>query len=105
MTQLVVLCLGLFSLGLYGVLVRRDLIAVLACVEIMLGSANILLVGLSRTAGTAAGVVPLPQSAEAVGLLVLVVAAAEAAVGMALLLAAVRRTGRRQVEEFTEVSG
>ncbi|TLM77891.1 MAG: NADH-quinone oxidoreductase subunit NuoK [Actinobacteria bacterium] len=99
MTALVSVCFVLFAIGLYGVLTRRDLIAVLASVEIMLGSANVLLVGLARLSGAPAG------AAHAVALTVMVVAAAEAAVGMALLLAAVKRSGRRQAEEFTEVSG
>lgn len=102
MTELVVLVCALFSLGLYGVLTRRELVGVLASVEIMLGSANILLVGLAASSSEAAGV---PGAAEAAGLAIVVVAAAEASVGLALLIAAVRRSGRRSIEEFTEVSG
>lgn len=101
MTSVVAVCCALFSLGLYGVLSRRELIGVLASIEVMLGSANVLLVGVAR-AGAADGVA---AGVEAVGLVIVVVAAAEAAVGLALLIAAVRRTGRRDVEEFAEVRG
>jgi NADH-quinone oxidoreductase subunit K len=78
--SLLALTLGLFSLGLYGVLTRRDLIAVLASVEIMLGSATLLLVGLAA-AGTPT--IAGEGAVEATGVMVLVLAAAEAAVGLA----------------------
>ena len=41
MTPVAVVCAALFGLGLYGTLTRRDLVAVLACVEVMLGAANV----------------------------------------------------------------
>jgi NADH:ubiquinone oxidoreductase subunit K len=96
---------GLFSLGLYGVLTRRDVIAVLASVEIMLGGATVLLVGLAAAPAAATSV---PTDAGVVGsvaLLVIVVVAAEAAVGLALLVAVARATRRTRVEELTEVQG
>lgn len=104
MTGVVVVCSALFGLGLYGVLSRREIVGILASVEIMLAAANILLVGLSRTSSLVPGTTQ-GASAEAVGLVVVVVAAAEAAVGLSLLIAAVRRTGRQTVEEFMEVRG
>lgn len=88
---------GLFCLGLYGVLTRRDVIAVLACIELMLGAANVQLVAFAAASSD--------PGAEAVALFVLVLAAAEAAVGLALLLAAVRRSGRSRIDELTEVDG
>lgn len=101
MTPVVTVCCALFALGLYGVLSRREVIGVLASIEVMLGSANVLLVGIAR-AGAVGGV---GASVEAVGLVIVVVAAAEAALGLALLITAVRRTGRRDIEEFAEVRG
>lgn len=98
MTPANVLCAALFSLGLYGVLARRDLVAVLACVEIMLGAANLQHVVLGAAAGASAG-------AEALAVALIVIAAAEAAVGLGLVLATAKRTGRSRVEELTEVSG
>lgn len=102
MTPLVALCMSLFGVGFYGVLSRREIIGVLASIEIMLASANILLVGLARLGGAPA---VDGGRVEAVGMTILVVAAAEAAVGLALLIAAVRRSGRQDVEEFMEVQG
>ncbi|MDI6900517.1 MAG: NADH-quinone oxidoreductase subunit K [Anaerosomatales bacterium] len=95
----VVLASAVFSVGLYVVLVRRDLVAILAGVELMLGAANVLLVALASVAGSFTALV------ESAGALVIVLAAAEAAVGLALVIAAVRRSGRSRTDEFTEVSG
>jgi NADH-quinone oxidoreductase subunit K len=90
---------GLFCLGLYGVLTRRELVAVLACLEVMLGAATVQLVGFQAATGAPA------SSAQAFALVLLVLATAEAAVGLALVVASVRRTGRGRVDELTEVVG
>jgi NADH:ubiquinone oxidoreductase subunit K len=92
-----VLASVLIGAGLYGVLTRRDLVAVLASVEVMLGGAILLLVAY------AAGL-PTAPAGQAIALIVLAVVAAEAAVGLALLLALVRR-GRTRTDEITEVRG
>jgi len=92
-----VLCCTLVALGLYGVLTRRDLVAILASVEVMLGGATLLLVAYSA-AGRAAA------AGQGYALIVLAVGAAEAAVGIALLVALVRR-GRTLVDELKEVRG
>lgn len=89
---------ALFALGLYGVLTRRDIVAVLASIEVMLGGALVLLVGLAVGGSDVVRV-------EGVALVVLVVAAAEAAVGLALLVAIARRTRRTRLDELTEVQG
>lgn len=88
-----------FSLGLYGVLSRRDLIGVLVAVELMLGAGSVLLASAGAAAGAKSGTV------QSVTLLVLLLAAAEAAVGLSLLLALHRRTRRTRVDELSEVSG
>lgn len=98
MTPIASVCAILFGLGLYGTLTRRDLVAVLACVELMLGAANVQLVAFSAAA-RAAG------TGQALALTFVVLAAAEAAVGLGLVLATVRRTGKSRVDELTEVRG
>lgn len=98
MTPVSIVAAALFCLGLYGVLTRRDLVGVLACVEVMLGAASVQLVGLASIAGAR-------SSAEGFALVLLVLAAAEASVGLALVIATVKRTGRGRVDELTEVSG
>jgi NADH-quinone oxidoreductase subunit K len=90
-------CAAAFALGLYAVLTRRDLIAILAGAEVMLGSANVQLYALAAASATA--------GATAFALVALVVTAAEAAVGLALVITAFKRTRRRAIDEFTEVRG
>lgn len=99
MMLLAVACL-LFGLGLCGVLVRRDVVAVLASIEVMLGGALVLLVGLGATLRTAHA-----ANIQGIALMVLVVFAAEAAVGLALLVAVARDMRTTRVDELTEVSG
>jgi NADH-quinone oxidoreductase subunit K len=100
--SLLVITVGLFSLGLYGVLTRRDLVAILASIEVMLGSATLLLVGLAA-AGTPMG--SHEGAVEATGVMVIVLAAAEAAVGLALVISVARRFKTTRVDELTEVKG
>jgi NADH-quinone oxidoreductase subunit K len=96
---MVVACM-LFCLGLYGVITRREIVAVLASVEVMLGGATLLFValGASLQSADSAGAV------QAIAVLLLAVVAAEAAVGLALLVALVR-SGRTSTDELTEVRG
>ena len=98
------LAVGLFCLGLYGVLTRRDIVGVLASVEVMLGSATLLLVGLSATSG-AAGTSTGAGALGAAGFVVIVLAAAEASVGLALLVLVARKMGTASVEDLQEVRG
>jgi NADH-quinone oxidoreductase subunit K/NAD(P)H-quinone oxidoreductase subunit 4L len=92
-----VLASVLVAVGLYGVLVRRDIVAVLASIEVMLGGAQLLL------AAYAAGVA-VPAAAQGVTVIVLATVAVEAAVGLALLVALVRR-GKTRTEQIEEVRG
>lgn len=96
MTSLTLACI-LIAVGLYGLLTRRDIVAVLASIEVMLGGAQLLL------AAYAAGV-SAPAAAQGVTVIVLATVAAEAAVGLALLVALVRR-GRTRTDQIEEVRG
>jgi len=89
---------GLFAAGLYGVLTRRDMVAVLASIEVMLGGALVLLVALGASSASRGGI-------EAIALIALVVTAAEAAVGLALVVAAARRTHTTRIDELKRVRG
>jgi NADH:ubiquinone oxidoreductase subunit K len=95
-----VVAVGCFCLGLYGVLTRREIVAVLASVEVMLGGATLLFVAMGTTIQPADAAVAV----QSVGLLLLAIIAAEAAVGLALLVALVRR-GRTSTDELKEVRG
>jgi len=95
--QSLLLASALIGLGLYGALTRRDLIAVLASIEVMLGGAQLLLAAY-------AAVTAAPSIAQGVNLVVLAVGASEAAIGLALVVVLVRR-GRRRTEDIEEVRG
>jgi NADH-quinone oxidoreductase subunit K len=98
--MLLALACTLFGLGLAGVLVRRDIVAVLASVEVMLGGALVLLVGLGGTVRSTHAV-----SVHGAALVIVVVIAAEAAVGLALLVAVARELRTTRVDDLTEVKG
>ena len=68
---------GLFSIGLYGVLSRRNAIAILMSIELMLNAVNLLLVAFATYHGDTAGQVFV--------FFIMAVAAAEVAVGLAIL--------------------
>ena len=73
----------LFTIGAVGVLVRRNAIVVFMCVELMLNAVNLTFVTFSRTLDDIGGQVSV--------FFVLVVAAAEVAIGLALIVAIFRR--------------
>lgn len=74
----------LFTVGLYGVLAKRNAIIVLMCLEIMLNSVNISLVAFSRY------ITPVLLTGQVFALFILVVAAAEAAVAVAIIMSIYR---------------
>jgi NADH-quinone oxidoreductase subunit K len=84
-----VVAAGLFSIGMFGVLARRNAIAILMSIELMLNAVNINLVAFWRYGD------PAQLGGQAFALFVFVVAAAETAVGLALIISIYRR--RRSV--------
>ncbi len=81
---------GVFCIGVYGVLSRQNLIVILMCVELMLNSVNIAIVALGRAALAADPPPVSPNMPQIFVIMVLAVAAAEAGVGLAILLAVFR---------------
>ena len=79
-----VLSAVLFRIGLYGALTKRNAVIVLICVELMLNAVNISLVAFSSY------VVPALLTGQVFAIFVMVVAAAEVAVGLAIILAIYR---------------
>lgn len=79
---ILIVAAALFALGALGFLVRRNVIVVFMCIELMLNAANLTLVAYSRLLGDRAG--------QMVVFFTLAVAAAEAAVGLALFIAIFR---------------
>jgi len=79
-----VLSAVLFCIGLYGALTRRNAVIILMCIEIMLNAVNISLVAFSSY------VVPQLLTGQVFAIFVMVVAAAEVAVGLAIIFAIFR---------------
>ena len=92
-----------FAIGLFGVLVRRNAIAVLMAIEIMLNAANINLVAFWRYRPAAPGEGPL--TGVMMALFVITIAAAEVAVGIGLILLCYRRWKAADVDRFDSLAG
>lgn len=87
----------LFSLGVMGVLLRRSAIIVFLSIELMLNAVNLSFVALSQELGTIDG--------QVVVFFVMTVAAAEVAVGLALIVAVFRTLGTTDVDTLHELRG
>jgi NADH-quinone oxidoreductase subunit K len=85
---------ALFCIGLYGVLSRRNAIGVLMGIELMLNAVNVNLVAFWRY------VAPQALTGQVFAIFVITVAAAEAAVGLAIIIAAYRRRDTVIVDEL-----
>jgi NADH-quinone oxidoreductase subunit K len=94
---------AVFSIGLVGVLLRRNAIAVLMAIEIMLNAANINFVAFWRYGEMSETSGPLPGVVMAI--FVITVAAAEVAVGIGLILLCYRRWHVADVDRFDSLSG
>ena len=90
---------AIFFIGLGGVLVRRNAVVILMCVELMLNAANLAFVAFSRRLGV------LDERGSVFVVFVFVVAAAEVAVGLAIVLALYRNRPTVDVDEVTEIKG
>jgi NADH-quinone oxidoreductase subunit K len=82
----------LFSIGTMGVLVRRNAIVIFMCVELMLNAVNLTFIAFSRYLGNIDGQIFV--------FLVMTVAAAEAAVGLALMIAFYKNRESIDVEDM-----
>jgi len=87
-----------FTFGVFGIFLnRKNVIVILMCVELMLLSVNINLVAFSVFQGNVVG--------QVFAMLVLTVAAAEAAIGLAILVAYFRVRGTIEVEDISAMKG
>ena len=93
LTHYLVLSAILFSIGAAGVFLRRNLITILLSIEIMLNAVNITFVAVGRYLGTVDG--------QIIVFFVMTVAAAEAAVGLALVIALFRHRETLSPDAFT----
>jgi len=94
-THYVVLSLILFCLGLIGVMVRRNLITVLMSLELIFNAANLNLIAFSYRLGDLSG--------QVLAVFVITVAAAEAAIGLGLIIALLRLKDNADLAEVNEM--
>ncbi|WCL48191.1 NADH-quinone oxidoreductase subunit NuoK [Leptospira sp. GIMC2001] len=87
----------LFSIGVAGVLTRRNAVLIFMSVELILNSANIVFVAFSKVLGTVTG--------EVIVFFVMALAAAEAAVGLAIVIAIFRHKKTSNVDEINLLRG
>ena len=85
----------LFAIGTAGVFMRRNLITILLSIEIMLNAVNLTFVAFGRTLGTVDG--------QIITFFVMTVAAAEAAVGLAIVIALFRHRESLNPDAFTSL--
>ena len=86
-----VLSAVLFTLGVVGVMFRRNLIVILMSLELMLNSVNLIFIAFSRYLGSVEG--------QIFALFIMVVAAAEVAVGLAIAVAIFRQSGTININD------
>jgi NADH-quinone oxidoreductase subunit K len=92
-THFLYLALALFTIGMVGVLVRRNILIVLMSIELMLNGANVALVTFSRMWGNMDG--------QVIAMFVIAVAAAEAAVGLAIVVSLFRARTGTEIDELS----
>ena len=96
-TWYLVLAAVLFGVGTVGVLVRRNPLIMLMCVELMLNAVNLTFVALSRKLNDIGG--------QTTVFFVLVVAAAEVVVGLGIIVAILRRKPNATADDLAELKG
>ena len=87
----------LFVIGVFGVLTRRNAIVVLMCIELMLNAVNLMLAAFSTYLSDAQGQIMV--------FFIMVVAAAEAAVGLAIIIAIYRHYRTTQLQDVDKLKG
>ncbi|MGB9377012.1 MAG: NADH-quinone oxidoreductase subunit NuoK [Mycobacteriales bacterium] len=90
-TYYLLLSAALFSIGAVGVLVRRNAIVVFMCIELMLNAVNLTLITFSRIRGSLDG--------QIMAFFVMVVAAAEVVVGLAIIMSIFRTRRSASVDD------
>ena len=97
LTSYLIVSAMLFGIGAFGFMARRNAILMLISIELMLNSVNLSLVAFNAY-------LPNPANAGAIfALLVMAVAAAEATVGLALVIAIIRTRQTPEVDEYADL--
>ena len=95
MSEYLVLCLILFSLGAFGVLYRRNILVMFMSIELMLNSVNLLMVYFSALHND--------QSGQVFVFFIMAVAAAEITIGLAILVMIFRHIGSIKIDSLKEL--
>ena len=93
----IILSLVLFLIGVFGIFVRRNLLVIFLCIELMLNSANLALVAFSRFVQNLEG--------QMLVFFVITVAAAEATVGLAIILLVFRSRKAVEIDRVNSMKG
>ena len=96
-TWYLVLAALLFSIGGVGLLIRRNPLVMIMCIELMLNAVNLTFVSFSRMLNDVGG--------QAIVFFVLVVAAAEVVVGLGIIVALLRRKPRASADDMSYLKG
>jgi NADH-quinone oxidoreductase subunit K len=96
-TYYLVLAAMLFSIGAVGVLVRRNVLVMFMCIELMLNAVNLTFVSFAHALDDIAG--------QVIVFFTLVVAAAEVAVGLAIIVAIFRRRRNATADDLQALKG
>jgi NADH-quinone oxidoreductase subunit K len=96
-TWFLVLSAFIFCIGAAGVIIRRDPLVVLLCLELMLNAGNLALIAFARMHGGHDG--------QIFALVVMVIAACEVVIGLGIIVAMYRNRLRIDVDEMTELRG
>jgi NADH-quinone oxidoreductase subunit K len=97
--QFVLVATALFSLGLYGVITRRNAVLVLASVELMLAAVNLNLVSFDTYLADQL------HAGQMMSLFIIALAAAEVGIGIAIILMIYRNLHTADVDELDEMRG
>lgn len=101
--HLLVLAGILFAVGAAGFFLRRNVIVVLMCIELMLNAANLSFLAASRMHSLKAGAVGAALEGPIFAIFVIVIAAVEAAVGLALVIALYRNRQSVNLEDVSDL--
>jgi NADH-quinone oxidoreductase subunit K len=93
----IILSLALFLIGTLGILIRRNLLVLFMCIELMLNSVNLALITFSRVFQNLDG--------QLLAFFVIAVAAAEATVGLAIILLVYRNRKVVEIDELNSMRG
>jgi NADH-quinone oxidoreductase subunit K len=92
-----VLAAALFSIGVAGVLIRRNALVMFMSIELMLNAVNLTFVAVSKELGLIEG--------QVAAMFVIVVAAAEVTIGLAIIVSVFRKRSSANVDELAELKG